>query len=636
MIEDSRTKTGAAAPPAASYAEDPFRHGVILMAMAIVCLILIAAYFTDRQGGDDELSLFNPVYTALHYGKATYPAYGFPNSMPVHPPVHYMVIAGFMRAGFTLYYAEAMPTVLLLLLCVWLIVTSNFSSVLKIALLFGLWLPYVFFTAGMELFGMRPEGDLNAAWIAGLLALESGRQRGWKLPRLILGSLLITYAAGLHYYAPAAVLGVAVYGLAAFRKLGSKRSRPIILALGSASLVYGFCEVALWAIPQRRDIASMIIGTAGGGSIAGTIKEHVNFYHYWGAQASPANWLRFPLLLGIPVILISTPILLTFRQTRVFALGALPLPLFVLVLALHKHAYYYVHEIGLYGTAIAAVLLTILGFVLHRLPRSLPGRVIALAAVAFLVLTLWEPTISRSPVRWSLTPRIHEHEIARAAARAILGYDAHVASRLGMWYASGAESWYNYAPKLLGTSTISAEEVASYLGRFDGVADTQHMSNATSNPDHKVLLSWYLEGALKLRGFFFSISNSALSYLVFQTNPGAAVHGFGLNNERLYEFYESASGDREMSTLVGSYSFAMPGLCQQSEFCNVMTLPDNDTGINQVLVSVVMRGHLSQDRLPPNCRFVQQVILAVRPADIGALVKASRRSDKPIRFYFNN
>src|SRR5205085_1904904 len=153
-----------------------------------------------RNGGVDEIGLFNPSYMALHFSKMTYPVHGYFNEMVVHPPVHYEVIALAMRAGFNSYYAEATPTLFMLLLGVALIAFGPFPGPVKIGLLYGLWVSMAFLgPTGQEIFGMRPEGDVEASWMAGLIALESGRLRKWNVPMLFLGALLLTYAGSLHY-----------------------------------------------------------------------------------------------------------------------------------------------------------------------------------------------------------------------------------------------------------------------------------------------------------------------------------------------------------------------------------------------------------------------------------------------------
>lgn len=103
-----------------------------------IALLLLAAYFSDRRGGVDEIGLFNPTYVDLHYGKIAYPIYGDFDTMVVHPPLHYKIIAAFMRCGLTYYYAEATPALLMLLLGIVLVVDSPFPAPVKLGLLCGL------------------------------------------------------------------------------------------------------------------------------------------------------------------------------------------------------------------------------------------------------------------------------------------------------------------------------------------------------------------------------------------------------------------------------------------------------------------------------------------------------------------
>ena len=165
-----------------------FREAVALLAVLVVALLLLSAYFTDRQGGVDEAGLFNPSYVDLHYGQVAYPIYHDFSGMVVHPPFQYKIIGTLMRWGFSYYYAEGTPTFLMSLIGVALIVWGPFEAPIKIGLLCGLVSAIaVFVNVGSELFGMRPEGHLNAAWMTGLIALESGRLLKWSWKWLCAG-----------------------------------------------------------------------------------------------------------------------------------------------------------------------------------------------------------------------------------------------------------------------------------------------------------------------------------------------------------------------------------------------------------------------------------------------------------------
>lgn len=623
--------------PVLNHQTDPFRYGVAVTALVVTLLILLCAYFGERTGGDDEIGLFNPTYMDVHYGKMTYPVYDFFDSMPVHPPIHYKLIALFMRAGFTLYYAQATPTVLFLLLCVALILTSPFSSPVKIGLLFGLFVPYAcLLDFGAECFGMRPEANLNAAWLAALLALESGRRANWNLPRLFLGAFLLTLAAGMHYYAALAALGALVYAACAFFELNRPRALQVAVVIAAGCLLYGIPELTLWAIPQRSDILYMIRGTDAFGGVVATFREHLTQYHYWAAQNFGISWLRFPFSLGLPVVFISTPIFLALRDTRVLAVAALPLQLFLLFFAWHKHEYYFIHELALYDAAMVAAVLTILSAILRRrFSNALLKHAVGLAATGLLVFSLWRAIPHRSDLGASIKPQVHEQDVARAAAREIVGDGARVGSRLGMWYAAGAADWYNVTPKLLWSPRVDPQEAVRYLSSFDAVAESMHMSNATSNSDHKVLLSWYLDGTLKLRGFFFAESNGALSYLLLEAKPTMPIRGFGLKNGRMYRFIENPSGNYELAMILGPQDNAMSGFSQRVLFTNTMILPSTSGGSAPVLLTAIVQpgGPRNYQDILPNCRVVQRNPLVMDAVDEDALIRKLRREDRPIRFH---
>jgi len=629
---------------------DPLRYVVWPMAALIIWLLVIAAYFSDRRGGDDELGLFNPTYMDVQYGKATYPIYGFYDSMPVHPPIHYKAIAVFMRAGLTLYYAQATPTVLWLLLCIWLIVRSRFPSAVKVGLLFGVGLTYLFFCNsaielfakgpvgvgwGLELFGMRPEGELGGAWIAGLLLLEAGRQDRWSLSKLFAGAVVLTYAASLHYYGTAAVLGAAVYAASAWWELGWPRAKSAMGVIAAGCVLYGLAELILWVIPQHADILYMIRNTGAHEGILAAIREHVALYQYWASQSVGPSWLRLPFLLGLPVVLISTPVLIAMRSTRVLALAVLPLQLFLLLFAWHKHPYYFIHEIGLYGAAVAAGVLTLLNLVLRKMPGMAWKAAVGLAAAGWLGYSSWNLARSLTGIALSLQPRVHEAEIARAAAREILGPNAKVASRLGLWYASGGADWFNVAPKLLWNTKLTTPEATRYLSHFDAIAESRHMSDATSNPAHKTLVWWYLDGDLRLRGFFFAAANNALSNLLFQFHAAAPVRGYALKAGRLFSFVERSAGDHELVVIVGPYGDRMTTFGERALFHDILPLPASGPGPQQALLAAVIGpdGPRWDETTVPNCRVIQKIPLSLGDASTEVLVAKLRREDRPIRFH---
>ncbi len=602
---------------------------LLLMAAVVALFFLTTAYHSHRYGGVDEIGLYNPAYMDYTYGRITYPAHGYFKEMAVHPPVHYKMIAALMRAGLTLYYAQATPVVAFSLLCLWLVIRSRMPWPLRAAFLFALWLPYAFFLKyGLEMFGMRPEGAIGAAWMTGLAALESARADEWRRSRLFLGGLLVTYAGVLHYYAPFAALAAGVYAAAAVRDLGWSRARGAVLAIAAGCAAIGLPFVALWAWPYRNEIYRMLSTTGRRGTIADNFAAQAREYAYFSGMDLGFPGLSAAFSSGVPLVAISTLLLAALRQTRVLALAALPIQLFVLLLAWHKHSHYLIHEVAMLGLAAVVVLATAASLAIERLPFEPARRFAAAAVILLFTAMLWRGTAWIGGARWSLAPHIHEQETARASGREILGPNARVASRISIWYGAAAADWHDPTAFLLSPPrSPAAAEVRAYLSRFDAVGESSHMSDFTWNAEGTGILSWYVSGVLRLRGFFFAQANSALSYLLFHVAPPAFT-GFAKRHEGLFRYDPDPAGGWEFVTLAGPDTPALTAYRHQARAHNIMALPPA-AGPGVLTMAVVRLG----TPLPVGHRLIDSVRVTERPVDQRALVERLRREDRPIRFH---
>jgi hypothetical protein len=623
------------APPQPTY--PPLeRMAVLGMAAVVSVLFLLAAYSSDRKGDIDEIGLFNPTYMYVHSGKMTYPVHGFYDKMIVHPPVHYAVIGMLMRLGFTLYYAQATPTLLLALLCIWLIVRSPFSAPVQIGLLYGLWVSMaVFARFGIELFGMRPEGEVGTAWLAGLVLLESGRLRNWNLLDLGAGACLLAYACSLHYYAAFGILGAVVYVAWA---MGSQRRQAwkAVLAIAAGGLLYGLPYLAMFLLPNWHAIMEFVKTVNSGGGVQEVIQAHEKEYEFWSLYKAGSFWLQIPVSFGIPLLLLSTPILLALRSTRGIALAALPLQLFLLFYAHHKTAYYFIHEVAIYSAAVAAGSLTLADRLLSRwrLPFARPAGWALfgiMISVSFWNLNKWDGKLTIS-----LRPRVHEAEIVRAASREMLGSYATVASRIGPWYSSGGEFWHDPAPDVVWPNeSFPDADVKKYFSHFDAVVEHAHMSNAANNPGHQALLSWYLDGTLRLRGFFFAEVNLELTNLYFQTALPNSVTGYGLRSGQLVRFDETSAGDHELIVMTGPAE-AMARKFFYRPLSITMYLPQKDPKEPQraLAATLVQRaGSEAYDPSIPGAQIVQRVRGNLQPVDWRKMVDDLRQHDPTMQFY---
>jgi hypothetical protein len=613
----------------------PEAAGAILV--LVIALLLLAAYSSDRGGAVDEVGLFNPSYVDLHYGKISYPVYDHWDSMVVHPPVHYKIIAAFMRLGLTYYYAEATPALLLLLAGVLLIAYSGFPVPVKIGLLCGLVGPIaIFATQDLELFGMRPENHINAAWLAGLIALESGRYKNWEPKRLFVGAFLLTYASGLHYYAAPALLGIPVYMIWSVVQLGWRRAVRPLLVLTAGGLLFGIPYLRLFLIPDWTQVVAMLRSVPQEG-IREILRHHIVQYHVWASGHIGLFGLELAFRWGIPAVLLSTPILIAIPATRALGLAALPLELFVLLFAGHKHAYYFVHEVSLYCIAAVAGGAMLIDRLASMVPRRpLLTRRIALTAASLIVggtllAAKWNAGYS------AILPevRLQDAEIARAAGKEMLGPNARVGSRIGAWYSSGGEHWYQPSPDLLWRKFPPNFDVAQFVSRFDAVAEYAHMSSVTNNDRNGTLSSWYADGTLRLGGFFFTDSNQELSYLLLRGTPASPIRGYALRHRNLVRFEENAAGDYELLslacpvTLEGDFRARVP-------YSNVLYLPRQhleDVDRSVVTALIPTDGPRSYAELHPECGIVLRIRGFLSPVDRKALVEKMRREDKPMLFY---
>ncbi|MBZ5609992.1 MAG: hypothetical protein LAP38_17155 [Acidobacteriia bacterium] len=604
-------------------------RSVLVFAVFIALLVLVAAYFNVRNGDVDELGLYNPSYMLAHYGKLTYPAYRiFDAPVIAHPPVHVGLIGLFARLGFTWYYSEATPTVLFFLLLIVAIVRGAFPPVVKLGLLFSIGLLMFPGESLAVYFGTRPEGHVHAAWLAGLVLLESGRLDNWNRAQLFAGAFLLTWASGVHYYAAPALLGAGVYMLWAVLNLGWSEAKPRVLAVCAGGCLFGVPYLAFYVVPYFKQILDEIGGAQPGQGVAAAVRDQLDLYKALGSSAAIPELVRAPARLGIPLVVLSTAILAAVRSTRGIALAALPLLLAVYV-SFHKQATYTIHEIALYAAA-AVIAILMAGDWIAR--RAGLGRAFLPAAAVCLgvYLVTGNAALRGAAITWK--PQVYEADVARAAEREILGPHARVASRTGAWYSSGAEHWHPVMDDLL---RLNAPYVpAAYFADFDAIAEYPHFSDFTQNPEHTTISSWYADGTLKLRGFFFAETNYQLRQVLLSAKAPPQVQGYVEREGKLYRFEQDAAGDSHVLSAVCPSS---PQVYAPGAFPILLNLPRGTPPERAVLVTVLT----PLDSVEPagwmkrSCRQIAEVRGSLRAADLDALVRSLRREDTTIHFYRN-
>ncbi len=614
---------------------------MVYFAWFVVSLVLVAAYCIDRGGWVDELGFQNPPYMLAHFGKLTFPSYvaGWFFDQPVitHPPIHTFLIGVLCRIGLSIYYAEATPTVLFFLLAILCIVRSVFPDAVKLGLLFSV--GYIMAAANSmpwaDLFGTRPEGHVHAAWLCGLVLLESGRLENWNWRRLAAGAFLLTWASGTHYYAAFAFTGVAVYMVWAISSLSWKEAKPCLAALVLGGCLFGIPYAVFYLLPYRKAIQFAIAVAPGEGALSASMHWHAEMYRTWIRLTGHMALALKAMSWGVPLLVYTTAILAAVRWTRGLALAALPLQLYLYLFAWHKLSQYLVHEVALFAGAVAIGILVVLARFRARLPAAVQPAVLPVAAVLMAIhLVAGSPMLKAATL--SLEPRFHEAEVARAAAREILGPNARVGGDWGEWYASGAAHFYDTQADIqLG---FLGYDPRTYASNLDALVDCP---DSCVGPPGISVTGWFADGTLKLRGFYLGETNDQLQIVLLSVMQPAQLLGYASSNGQLYRFQQGAGGSYDVISAVCPQSPDL-GLNRwgwykywPSVFLNVLQVPDKSPDAGRVLVTLLTPRAVPEPAswMGHNCRTVSRVPGTLLLADRKAMVEGLRRTDPPMHFY---
>jgi hypothetical protein len=607
----------------------------------VAFLVLAAAYCIDRGGWIDELGLQNPPYMLAHFGKLTYPVSSRFFDLPVisPAPIHSLWIGLLCRLGLSIYYAEATPAVLLFLMTIVCIVRSAFPDAVKLGLLFSV--GYLMAAANtlrwLELLGTRPEGEVHAAWLCGLVLLESGRLANWNWRSLAAGALLLTWASGTHYYASFAFTGVAVYAVWAVRSLGWKQAKQRLAALCLGGCLFGIPYVVLYALPYWKDIQMAIALSPRQVGVGASIRSHAGLYRDWVASGVHMALAQKAMSWGVPLLVYTTAILLAVRQTRGLALAALPLQLYLYLFAWHKWGQYLVHEVALFAGAVAIGALVLLECVAARLPAAVQRAVLPAAAV-FMGVYLAAGSPMLKAARLSVEPRIHEAEVARAATREILGPNARVGGDWGEWYASGGTHFYDTQADI--RFAWLGFDPRTYFSNLDAVVDCPDFCVSTGGHSAS---GWYADGTLKLRGFYLGETNDQLQIVLLSVAQPAQLVGYASRDGQLYRFQQEPGGSYDVISAVCPASSDV-GLTQwgwyrtwPGVFWTVLRIPEDSPDAHRALVTLLAPRAIAEPAgwMSRSCRPLSRVPGTLLLADRKAMVEQLRRTDPPMHFYRN-
>jgi len=623
---------------------------VLVTAIITLLVAVLWSFFMERRITFDDFGLFNPVYTVWKYGAVSYPVYQEFIHMVEEPPTNYFLIGELMRVGLTAPYAEAAGPFLLILLSVAVVYRSKFSNEIKVSLLFGLiagsFLPWisVFGGFGPGLAVTRPDLIVAFSWFGGLVALESGRLDSWNPTRLCLGSALLTLSSALHYITIVAWLGAFVY-LVWVLKVKGRAGVAASISIMVGALVVAIPFLLLWFIPEFPIILTFVRSGTNQplGAILPNVTMHIHMYSeiYAWFRSPVAALIFFPLAIGVPVVLLSTPVLMCCRETRGMALASLPNSLFLLLAIQRKfEPGYYIPELMIYASAFA--MFVIMGgnytwrFATSRLGEERGMKIVTPMITAVLLVSMVSVPLSAHYFEINPLIRPDELSIARAAGKLMLGPQALVGAQIGRSYIYGEAYWYNVDPDVL-WNPIGNLNLTEYFSHFDAIGVDSFSSEFTANGLNESIPSWYVDGILNLRGFYFSTLHSpTLDYLLLSVKQSENVSGYGtLGNWTVVRFEENRSGNFAYVAAVCEQGNSLPGL--ETLFNNVYLLPQQGNTPPQELVTFISTVHAYDSysaALASECDVHQEMLLASQRMPYEELVNVLD-NDRPILFFEN-
>lgn len=635
----------------------------VVLTFAIILTALMAGmcFFVHPSQMVDDLGLYNPVYMYLTYGKMTYPVYlsepASVSAMFIHPPLRYLIMAWLMRLGCSSYYAASLPMFFLFVIGVLGIVNSAFLSREKITFLFGMFAPLVLIPeVNLAIItSMRPDVSLALGWFAGLIILESARIEGWNARKLFLGSFILTFASGFHYYGWVAWTGIFVYIIFALQSLEIKSSINRITVMLFGALCFGIPYLVFFVLPQFNNILSAVHSIQSDKGIWNAINLHIA--HYLDIlKAFPKDRNPYVLLFLRPVWSLKIPLawfawilFVIPKNTRAFALASLPVPVFVSIFSQGKSSWYYIPENMLYLSGIMLIFLYIIQAITAKLCSIRIARYTLLLTASFLTVACVKGNFYIEEVSISTKPHYHEMHLARACAKDIIGSEAIIAGRLELWYVSGATHWYDISRDLLWKEDISNLDIPLYFSRFDAIVDDWHMADFTNNNINATLSSWYADHTLYLSGAYLTNSGPGLNFLIFseQQPNDSNFLGYGLYTpEMLFRFEYDFAGDYMFISMIGTASEEIPAIVSQSLFVNKIALPER----KRVLPSEAYGTDVPADyiytylfprhiytRIKPalsKFRLRDEIPCSLMPVAIDDMLR-SLQNEAPIKFYLS-
>lgn len=262
------------------------RNAVTAAVIVALFPVSIVFIFGDRLQGIDDLIFTNPIYMYLTTGHWSFPIHGELDRFIIHPPLHYLLIALWMKIGLSNYYANFITVYLLSCLAILAILKSTYAPFIKCVFLTAFALTsLLYFTASdvsvrdVSVRGVSIRSDFHmfVAWFLGtvLLADDNPTSRLW---RPFVGSLVLAYAAALAWVSASALGGIGMYILLNIRNIKKPSVRACVIASIAGGLCFGVPYLIVYVIPNFHSIEAFLYYNSTAGLSVGSHSQF-NIYH---------------------------------------------------------------------------------------------------------------------------------------------------------------------------------------------------------------------------------------------------------------------------------------------------------------------------------------------------------------------
>lgn len=527
------------------------KAALILSISVLLFLLLKSTLFCDGQENIDDITLFSPIYNYLHTGKLVYPIHGYPESVSVHPPMHYYTIAVLMKWGLSKKLAQSFLLILFTTGIVTWCLVSKRDLRLRLALL--LVLSWIF---SKPIVNIRPDLTIIMGIIMGYLLLYEAYNQNFKTLLLIVGALLVSYVSVLHYYAWTAngALAITIYQIyrAYTGNIYKKIAQVAVPSISILSLYFIFIF-----FPDIGNIKRAFSDNQAQLNIMSSIKNHYTIYRNFANDSESIfiTALVYPFkILRIPLFIFSIATGVFIKKIRAFIWLTIPFSVFLFLFAQHKTSAYIKIEVIVFVSCVLICGFTVLEFIFKKYWSVL--------LTAIIILTIF---LNRHRLTGGILSPLPQAELARWCGKEINPGSTIISGNNGCWYISGATS-YKISQKSQMEEIINHPTAPTNLLFLD--------SKDISSYNQAVAAEWYIKNKLKLHGFF-SASNGIQNPYILYSETLSFSKGFAyFGNQELFTYKPAESDSFYLVTAlspINTLTIEMPkGPCFYQKFAYSM------------------------------------------------------------------